>query len=100
MNRAAFHSLLAKLRLAMHLLVAEAHVVARAVAGGQGEAQRVGAVLVDDLQRVDAVAQGFGHLAALRVPDQAVDEHGLEGSLPHVLEPEKIMRATQKKMMS
>ena len=61
--------------LASTLFGREAHVVARAVSGGQGKAQRVGAVLVDDLQRVDAVAQRFGHLAPLGIPDQAVDEH-------------------------
>ena len=86
MNRAAFHSLLAKLRAAVTFSSREAHIVARAVAGGQGEPQRIGAVLVDDLQRVDAVAQGFAHLAALGIPDQAVDEHILEGHLPHVLD--------------
>ena len=37
----------------------EAHVVAGAVAGDQVEAQGVGAVLVGDLQGVDAVAQGL-----------------------------------------
>ena len=59
----------------------EAHVVAGAVAGDQVEAQGVGAVLLGDLQGIDAVAQALGHLPALVVPDQAVDEHGVEGGL-------------------
>ena len=67
------------------LLDVEAHVVAGAVAGDQVEAQGVGAVLVGHLQGVDAVAQGLGHLAALVVADQAVDEHGVEGRLLHLL---------------
>ena len=59
----------------------EAHVVAGRVAGDEVEAQGVRAVLVGHLQGVDAVAQGLGHLAALVVPDQTVDEDGVEGGL-------------------
>ena len=62
-----------------------ARVVAGAVAGDQIEAQGVGAVLLRHLQRVDAVAQRLGHLAALVVAHQTVDQHGLEGLLLHLL---------------
>ena len=47
-NREAFQILLAKLRLAVTFSSRVAHVVAGGVAGDQGKAQRVGAVLVDD----------------------------------------------------
>src|SRR5699024_1145508 len=63
----------------LHLLFAVAHVVAGGGAVHQHEPQGVGAVLGDDLQRVDAVAQALGHLAALAVPDDAVDADGVEG---------------------
>ncbi len=63
----------------------EAHIVARGVACNQVEAQGVGAVLLRDLQGVDAVAQGLAHLPPLVVPDQAVDEDGVEGGLSGVL---------------
>ncbi len=99
-KRVAFQILLAKLRIASHFSTIEAHIVAGAVAGDEVEAQRVGAVLVGHLQRVDAVAQRLGHLAALVIADQAVDEHVLNGSSFICSRPEKIMRATQKKMMS
>ena len=66
-------------------LLIEAHVVARAVAGDEVEAQGVRAVLVGDLQGVNAVAQGFGHLPALAVPDQAVDQNFFKGVLLHLL---------------
>ena len=100
-KRLAFQILLAKLRMASHFLHIEAHIVAGAVAGDQVEAQGVGAVLLRHLQRVDAVAQGLGHLAALVIPHQAVDQHGVEGHLASSARmPEKIMRATQKKMIS
>ena len=69
-----------------HLLVGVAGVVAGGVAGDQGKAQGVGAVLVDHVHRVDAVAQGLAHLPALGIPEQAVVEHGGEGGLPRVLE--------------
>ena len=63
----------------------KAHVIARRIAGDQVEAQGVRAVLLGHLQGVDAVAQRFGHFAPLVVPDQTVDEHGVEGRLAGVL---------------
>ena len=67
------------------LLNVEARVIAGRVAGDEVEAQRVRAVLLRHLQRVDAVAEGLGHLAALVVADEAVDEHRLERLLLHLL---------------
>ena len=69
----------------LYALIRETHVVSGAVAGCEGEAQRVRAVLVDDLERVDAVAERLGHLAALRVAHQTVDINRLERGLAHVL---------------
>jgi hypothetical protein len=45
----------------------------------EGEAHGVGAVGRDDVERVDAVAEGLGHLAALAVLDDGVDEDVAEG---------------------
>ena len=70
----------------LDLLVGEAHVVAGGGTQNQGQAQGVGAVLGDDLQRVDAVAQTLGHLAALGIAHQAVDQYGVEGGLAGVLQ--------------
>ena len=67
------------------LLYVEAHIVAGGVAGDEIIAQRIRAVLLDHLQRVDAVAEGLGHLAPLTVAHEAVDEHGLERLLVHLL---------------
>ena len=53
----------------------------------QGELEGVGAVLLDHLEGIDAVAEGLGHLAALHVPDQAVNVHVREGNLAHELQP-------------
>ncbi len=63
----------------------EAHVVSGGVAGDHVHSQGVAAVFVDHLQRIDAVPQGFAHLPSLVVPDQAVDQHGVEGGLSGVL---------------
>ena len=63
----------------------ETHIVAGGVAGDEVEAQSVAAVLVDHLQRIDAVAQRLGHLAALIITHQTVDEHSVEGSLLRML---------------
>ena len=77
--------LVAEVAHRLALFDVEAHVVARGVAGDEVEAQRVRAVLLGHLQRVDAVAERLGHLAALVVADEAVDEDGLERLLLHLL---------------
>ena len=56
--------------------------------GGEGEAQGVGAEFVDHFQGIDAVALGFGHLFAVGVAQQAVQEHLVEGLPPHELDPQ------------
>ena len=66
-------------------LVVEAHIVAGRVAGDQRHAQRVRAVIRDDLQRINAVSEGLGHLASLGIPDKAVEKNALKRSLSHLL---------------
>ena len=63
----------------LHLFIHIAGIIAGAVAGHQHKAQGIRAVLVDDLQRVYAVAEGFAHLAALGIPHQAMNEDGIKG---------------------
>ena len=77
--------LVGKVTSRLHFLVGEAHIVSGRVTRGKGEAQSVGSVLLDDLQRIDAVAERLGHLAALGVTHQTVNEHGVKGLLAHVL---------------
>src|SRR5699024_799254 len=50
-------------------------------ATGQGEAQRVSAVVAYPVHRIDAVAQGLGHLAAVLVANETVEEDVLERHL-------------------
>ena len=76
--------LIGKVAGSLHLLFDIAHVVAGGGTIHQHEAQGVGTVLGNDFQRVDAVAQALGHLAALAVADDAVDAHGTEGCLAGV----------------
>lgn len=61
--------------------VADGQIAAGLGAAGQGEAQRVGAVGVDPVERVDAVAARLRHLLAVLVADQAVQEHVFERHL-------------------
>ena len=63
-----------------------AHVRARGDAHFQREAQRVRAVLVDDGDGVDAVAEGLRHLPPLRVAHQAVHQGHMEGAFSHLLD--------------
>ena len=78
-------NLVGKVPAGGHLFVGEAQVVSGAVAGHQSKAQGVRAVLLNDLQGVDSVAQRLTHLAALCIPHQAMEEHGLKGRFLHVL---------------
>ena len=75
--------LVSKVTGCLYTLPVETHIVARGVAGNQHEAQGISAVLVNNLQRVDAVAQRFGHLAALAVANQTMDEYLVERNLMH-----------------
>ncbi len=52
---------------------AEGNVGARRGHGGEGEADGVGAEALDDVDGVDDVALGLGHLLAVGVADEAVD---------------------------
>ena len=62
-------------------MLAHRQIRTRVRATGEGEAQRVGAVIAHPIHRVDAVAQGLGHLAAVLVADEAVEEDILERHL-------------------
>ena len=56
----------------------ELEVVPRGGVGDHVPAGRVGTVFVDDLERIDSVAQTFGHLVAVFVEHQAIGNHRLE----------------------
>ena len=77
--------LIGKIAHGLALFHEETHIVAGTVAGDQIEAQRICAELIGHLQRIDAVAQRFGHLAALIVTHQTVDKHGMERLFLHLL---------------
>lgn len=50
-------------------------------ATGKGEAQRIRAVVLHPIHRIDAVAQRLGHLAAVLIANQAVQEEVGEWNL-------------------
>ena len=72
----AFQSLFAKLRPDLDALLGEPHVVAGAAGRDQRVAQRVGAVLLDDLERIDARAERLAHALAVLVAHGAVQVDG------------------------
>ena len=76
-------NLIGKIAGCFHTLPIEAHIIARSVTGNQHKAQGISAIFVDNLQRVDAIAQGFGHLAALTIAYQTMDEDLLKGNILH-----------------
>ena len=76
-----------KVAAGFHFDVGIPRIVAGRDARQQRQPQRVRAVFFDNLQRVDAVAQRFTHLAALLVADDSVNKHVVERYLARVLDP-------------
>ena len=71
-----------------NLGLAETAVVAGGGADGEGEAEGVGAVLVDDFEGIEYVALHLTHLLAVFVLDEAVEIYSVEGYVAHVLDAE------------
>src|SRR5207302_8721611 len=77
------------------LLVVE-HVLAERGAAHDAKAERVGAVIADELERVGRIAEALGHFAALLVADNAGEidvverhpAHELVSGHDHVCDPE------------
>ena len=70
--------LIGKIPAGFYPLPVKTHIVTGRVAGHQRQPEGVRAVLVDHLQRIYSISQGFTHFPALRVPHQAVDQHMLK----------------------
>ena len=104
MNRPAFHSLLAKLRAGANddsrSSGSRITSVPTDMPDDQRVAQRIGAVALHHLERVDPVAQRLRHLAVLGVAHHAVQVDRVYGASPMNWSPDMIIRATQKKRMS
>ena len=77
----------AEVAVALDARLGELDVAALRGHGGQREAQRIRAIVVDQFQRVDDVALGLRHLLALLVADQGVDVDGVERHFLHEVQP-------------
>ena len=77
----------AEIAIAFDPALRHLHVVPLDGERGQGKTQGVGAVGVDQPQRVDDVALGLGHLLALLVTDQCMDIDGVERHAAHEVQP-------------
>ena len=78
--------LVRKVTACFHTLPIEAHIVARCVTGHQCHTKCIGAVLVDNLERIDTISKGFTHLASLGVAYQTVDQDGVERLFARLLQ--------------
>ena len=86
-KRAAFHSLLAKLRLALDLLVARSACRCPGLLPVARVKRRASAPYSSMTSRGSMpLPRALGHLAALGIPHEAVDKDGVEGRLAHVLD--------------
>jgi hypothetical protein len=70
----------------LDVLFVEADVLTQRRTAHDAEAQRIGAVARDELQRIGRIAERFGHFAALLVADDAGEIDVLERQLAHPLE--------------
>ena len=59
------------------------HIGAGSGTRGEAESQRVNTVLPDYLEGVNAVAEGFAHLASELITHHAVNINGMEGYIAH-----------------
>ena len=89
-------------RLAVRTLELDRHADVLRFGGqiGQAEAQRIGAELLDHVDRIDAVALRLRHSLAVAVEDLRMDEHVVERHFAHVVQALSTIRATQSVMMS
>ena len=54
-----------KIPACFYPFIIETHIISRRISGYKRKPQRIRAVLVNDLQRINSVAQRFAHLASL-----------------------------------
>ncbi len=80
--------LVGEVPVALDALLGEANVPPLGGHRGQGEAERVGAELIHDGERIHHVALRLRHLPPFRVAHEGVDVDVVEGHLAHHLEPE------------
>ena len=76
-------NLVSKVTSGFYTFPIEAHIVTRGVAGNEHEAQSICTILVNNFQRINAIAQGFGHFATLAITNKTVDEYFFKGNILH-----------------
>ena len=79
-------NLVGKVAGGLDLFVGVAHIVSGRIAGNKRKAQGICAVFGDDFERIDAVAERFGHLASLLVAHQSMDKNRVERCLAGMLQ--------------
>src|SRR3989344_2787038 len=71
--------------IATHPLFIKFHIISRRSADKEGHTQRVGSVLLDEHQRINAVAEGFTELSTLFIAYNAMEKYGAEGDVAEVI---------------
>src|SRR5947208_6547426 len=77
--------LVRKIARALEPLVRQPEVIAGRAAGRQREAQRIAAVLVDRLERIDDITQALRHLPSPCIADEAMQIDVSEWHFAHVV---------------
>ena len=77
--------LICKVSCRLDLLVGESHIVTGSVTRCKSKAERICAVLLDNLKGIDTVAEGFRHFSTLRVTNKTVYKNRVERNLSRLL---------------
>ena len=78
--------LVCKVTGSLYLVVTVPHIITRSVARCQHKPQSICTVFINDFQRVNAVAQGLGHLSALFIPYQTMNQNRIKRHFVHALQ--------------
>ena len=70
--------LVGKITACLDAFIVIAHVIAGRIAGHECQTQCIRAVLINDLERIDAVPERLAHFASQRIPDQTMDQNCVE----------------------
>ena len=82
---ACIPKLICKVTACLNLFIRETHIVSWAVTVCKSKAKCVCTVLVDDFQRVDAVAQRLRHLSALCITNKSMNKNCIKRSFSCLL---------------
>ena len=78
--------LIGKVTACLHTLPVETHIITRCISCDKRETKGICTILINHLQWIDTIAEGFTHLTSLTVSYQSVDQYRIKWNLSGVLQ--------------